>query len=95
MLAVATVVTEVEVELTQVEVAELQIKEQEKQRVLGFIPNFYVTYIHDAAPLTPKQKFKLAFKSTTDPVTFLGVGFLAGLEQAADDFGGYGQGAEG
>jgi hypothetical protein len=60
--------------------------------VLGFLPNFYVTYVPDAAPLAPKQKFELAWRSTTDPFTFVGVGAIAGLEQAFDDFGGYGQG---
>ena len=95
MLPLAEAVTDVQVALPQVEVAEMQIKEQEKQRVLGFIPNFYVTYVPDAAPLVPKQKFELAWKSATDPITFLGVGALAGLEQAANDYGGYGQGAQG
>jgi Carboxypeptidase regulatory-like domain len=95
MLSIATAVTEVQVELTQVEVAEVQIKEQEKQRVLGFIPNFYVTYVSDPAPLAPKQKFELAWRSTIDPFTFVAVGILAGFQQASDDFGGYGQGAAG
>src|SRR5437016_2780649 len=40
-LAVATANIELQVALTQTEVAEQQIKEQEKQRVL-FVPNFYV-----------------------------------------------------
>ncbi len=92
---VTTAVTEVEVHLPQIEVAEEQIKEQEKQRVLGFIPNFYVTYEPDPAPLVPRQKFQLALRSVTDPITFVAVGLLAGVEQASDDFGGYGQGAEG
>ena len=95
VLAVETAATEVRVEATTVEVAEAQIKEQEKQRVLGFVPNFYVSYIHDAAPLTPKQKFRLAWKTAVDPVTFLGVGVYAGIEQAADRFPEYGQGAQG
>ena len=95
MLSVATAVTEVRVELTQIEVAQEEVKEQEKQRVLGFIPNFYVTYKPDPAPLTPKLKFQLAFRSVIDPFTFVGVGFLAGIDQAADQFGAYGQGAEG
>ena len=95
MLTLAPTVTDVQVALPQVEVAAAQIKQQEKQRVLGFIPNFYVSYVPDAAPLTPKQKFQLAWRSTIDPVTFLGVGALAGFEQASGDFGGYGQGAEG
>lgn len=96
-LAVATVVTEVRVQvaMTQVELAQEQIKEQEKQRVFGIIPNFFVTYEPDPVPLTPKQKFELAWRSTIDPFTFVGVALLAGVEQATDDFNGYGQGVEG
>jgi len=94
-LAVAPNVTEVRVGLTQTEVAEEQIKAEEKQRVLGFLPNFYVSYIPDAAPLTSKQKFKLAWKSTVDPVTFAVNAGVAGVQQAANEFGGYGQGAQG
>jgi len=94
-LAVATAVTEVRVAVTQFEVAQDQIKEQEKQRVLGFIPNFYVSYVADAAPLAPKQKFELAWKSTIEPFTFVGVAALAGVQQATGDFEGYGQGVEG
>jgi len=94
-LAVATAVTEVQVAVTQFEVAQDQIKEQEKQRVLGFIPNFYVSYVADAAPLAPKQKFELAWKSTIEPFTFVGVAALAGVQQATGDFEGYGQGVEG
>jgi hypothetical protein len=94
-LSITAVTAEVSVELTPVEVAEEQVKVQEQQRVLGFIPNFYVSYVPDAAPLIPRQKFQLAFKSVTDPITILGAGFLAGLYQAADQFPGYGQGAEG
>jgi len=95
MLVVATQKTEVLVGLTQVELAQEQLKEQEKQRVLGFIPNFYVSYVPNAAPLTAKQKFRLAWKTTSDPVTFLGVGALAGIDQATDRWGAYGHGAEG
>ncbi|MDR3747381.1 MAG: carboxypeptidase-like regulatory domain-containing protein [Acidobacteriota bacterium] len=95
VLAVAPAVEEVRVALTQFEVAQEQIKEQEKQRVLCFIPNFYVTYVPDAAPLAPKQKFELAWKSVSDPITIVGVGALTGIEQAADQYGGYGQGAQG
>ena len=97
VLSVATAVTEVRVKVAanQVEEAEAQIKEQEKQRVLGFIPNFYVSYVPDAVPLSTKQKFKLAWKSSTDPMTFFGIGLIAGLEQATDAFSGYGQGAQG
>jgi hypothetical protein len=95
ILAVAKQVTEVVVGITTEELATEQIKEQEKQRVLGVIPNFYVSYVPNAAPLRPKHKFELAWKSTTDPITFVAVGAVAGLDQAGDRWGAYGQGAEG
>src|SRR6202035_1313323 len=94
-LSVATEVTEVRVGLTTVELAEVQIKDQEKQRVLGIVPNFYVSYLPNAVPLTPKQKFELAWKTTIDPVTFLIIGSTAGIQQAENTFSGYGQGAQG
>jgi Carboxypeptidase regulatory-like domain len=94
-LAIATEVTEVRVSPSLVEVAEEEIKIEEKQRVLGFIPNFYVTYIPDAAPLNTKQKFQLAWRSTVDPVTFLLIAGTAGVQQADNDFSGFGQGAQG
>ena len=95
MLTIATQVTEVHVGLTPDELAEVQIKDQEKQRVLGFIPNFYVSYVPNAAALSSKRKFELAWKSASDPVTFAAVGFVAGLDQAGDRWGAYGQGAQG
>src|SRR5216683_1575917 len=94
-MALATAVTEVRVVPTRVEVAEDQIKAQEKQRVLGVVPNFYVSYYHNAVPLSPKQKFELAWKTTVDPVSFGVTGAIAGIQQAQNDFSGYGQGAQG
>jgi hypothetical protein len=94
-LIIATQVTEVRVGFTREELADAQIKDQEKQRVLGFIPNFYVSYVPDAAPLAPRHKFALAWKSATDPVTFAAVGVVAGFDQAGDRWGAYGQGAQG
>ena len=95
VLPVATAQTEVRVGVPTVEVAEAQIKEQEKQRILSFIPNFYVAYEHDAAPLNARQKFELAWKTAIDPVTLLGAGFYAGLEQAGNRYPEYGQGLQG
>lgn len=95
VLPVARATTEVKVSLSAEEVATEQVKYQEQQYVLGFIPNFYASYVPDAAPLTSKLKFRLAWKSVTNPMTFVGVGALAGIYQAADEYGGYGQGAEG
>jgi hypothetical protein len=98
ILAIAPAVTEVHVKgssLTLVQAADMQIREQEKQRIFGFSPNFYVSYDRDALPLNTKQKFRLAWKTTLDPFTVVGVGALAGIEQATNTFDGYGQGAEG
>jgi hypothetical protein len=94
-LTLATELTEVHVNMSQMEIAEAEIKEQEKQRVLGFLPNFYVSYVSDAAPLTAKQKFELAWKTTIDPVNFAITGIIAGVEQSQDAFEGYGQGSQG
>ena len=76
------------------ELAVEQVRIAEQQRVLGFIPNFYVTYDKDAAPLTPKLKFELALKVSVDPVTFAGTGFLAALNQA-DHYPDYQEGWKG
>ena len=95
MMVIPTQVTEVHVGLPPEELATVQIKEQEKQRVFGIVPNFYVSYVPDAVRLTPKHKFELAWKSASDPITLAGVGFLAGIDQAGDRWGGYGQGAQG
>ena len=95
VLSVATVVTQVKVTVDPVEVATEEVREQEHQRILSFIPNFYVSYRPDAAPLTTKLKYQLAWKSSTDVVTIAGVAFLAGLQQAGDQYSEFGQGAQG
>jgi hypothetical protein len=95
VLAVATALTEVRVGLSPVEVAQEQIQDEEKQRVLGFIPNFYVSYAPHPAPLSSKQKFALAWKTTVDPVSFVLIGVIAGIQQSENDFSGYEQGAQG
>ena len=95
-LPLASVVTQVHVTPEQTrEIAEAQIREEEKQRVLGFVPNFYVSYLPNPAPLDTKQKFQLAWKMSIDPVTFGLVGAAAGIQQENDELNGYGQGAEG
>lgn len=94
-LPLATFSTEIHVKASRVEIAEEQIKVQEQQRVLGFFPNFYVSYVPDAVPLTSKQKFKLAARTMIDPVTFALSAVGAGVQQAQNDFSGYGQGVQG
>lgn len=94
-LIVAAASTEMRVTPTTVDIAQDEIKVEEQQRVFGVIPNFYVSYVTNAAPLTPRQKFQLAWKTSIDPVSFGVNAIVAGVEQSQDDFGGYGQGAKG
>ena len=95
VFGLATEVTQVNVVVPRIEVAEEELKVEEKQRVFGVIPNFYVSYIPNAAPLASKQKFELAWRSTIDPVNFVITGAIAGVQQADNTFSGYGQGAQG
>jgi Carboxypeptidase regulatory-like domain len=76
------------------EIAREQVKAEEQQRIFGIVPNFYVVYDHNAAPLTTKLKFQLATKVLYDPVTIFGVAAIAGINQAGD-VPNYGQGAKG
>jgi len=90
-LRIATYRITVDVHYDPVKVATEQLKAEEKQRVFGVIPNFYVSYENDPAPLTAKMKFKLALKVSTDPVTAAGVFVVASAKQAGDTPN-YGQG---
>ena len=71
-----------------------QVKVEEQQRVLGFIPNFYVSYDKNAVPLSAKLKCELALKVSVDPVMFAGTSFLA-LTNQATDYPDYVQGMKG
>jgi Carboxypeptidase regulatory-like domain len=93
-LAIATQETTVLVKSDPVEVATEQIRAQEKQRILGIFPNFYVSYDLNAQPLTTKLKFELALKVSVDPVTIAGIALVSGATQAANTPN-YGQGASG
>ncbi len=94
-LELTPVVTDVSVRLTTEEIAEEQIKVQEQQKLLAVIPNYYASYVANAAPMNPKQKFELAWKLAIDPSSFVIAGIIAGGEQANNSFPGYGQGAAG
>jgi hypothetical protein len=80
---------------SRVEIAQEQLNLEEKQRVLGVFPNYYVSYDPDPAPLSARQKFQLAWKTSIDPITWMMTGAVAGMEQASNTFPGYGQGAQG
>lgn len=94
-LRIATQNTAVTVTYNPVVIANQQIKAEERQRVLGIVPNFYVSYEgENAAPLTAKMKFQLALRVSYDPVTIAGVALAAGARQAFDSPN-YQQGAKG
>jgi hypothetical protein len=94
-LELAPVVTDVSVRLTTEQIATEQIKEQEQQRIVALIPNFYTSYSKDAVPLNTKQKFALALRYSIDPANFVIAAMIAGGEQADNGLAGYGQGAAG
>jgi hypothetical protein len=91
ILAVQRAVT---VNYSSKEVAAQQLKTEEHQRVLGFIPNIYVVYDPHPEPLSTSMKFHLAYKGLTHPTFFAFEGLWAGVEQAADHHD-YRQGARG
>jgi len=92
ILAVQRAVT---VTYSSKEVAAQQLKAEERQRVLGFIPNLYVTYEPHPEPLTTKMKFHLAYKDMTHPVFFVRTAGWAGVQQARDNPDEWRQGAKG
>ena len=93
-LRIATANVDVDA-MSQSEVAQLQVRQEEKQRIVGAIPNFYVTYDWNAVPLNARQKVELAEKTQIDPVNFVLIGATAGIEQAQNSLSGYGPGAMG
>jgi hypothetical protein len=93
-LQIKPVETTINVGYSSEEIATQQLQAEMKQRIFGIIPDFYTVYEPNAEPLTPKLKFRLAFKVVTDPVTAVGVALLSGAQQAGDTPN-YGQGAQG
>jgi len=90
-LRVSQVATTVNVAYRPEEIALEQVQTEEKQRVFGIIPNFYVVYDPNPVPLTTRLKFRLALKTSTDAFTVAGVGAFAAINQAGDRPN-YGQG---
>ena len=82
-LRILTVQPAVTVSYSSKEIAAQQLKAEEQQRVLGFIPNTYVVYDPHPEPLTARMKFELAYKDLTHPVFFARTAAWAGVEQAA------------
>jgi hypothetical protein len=95
VLQVAPEVRSVTVRPSTEELAAEQVTQQLKQRVLGVIPNYYVSYEQNPAPLSSKQKFRLGLRTLVDPFTFAAVGITAGIQQTKNSYWQYGQGTEG
>jgi hypothetical protein len=94
-LQVASTMTEVEVTVTRHDIAEDQMHFEENQRVLGVFPNFYVSYVRNPPSFSAGQKFRLALRTSVDPISIAVPGVIAGVEQSQNGFSGYGQGAAG
>src|SRR5581483_4430843 len=94
-LRVAVTAVSIEVTPSVEAIAEEQIHDQEQQRVFGVVPNFFVTFLPDAAPLNTRQKFQLTWKSRLDPTQFAFVALVAGVQQARNDYSGFGDGVSG
>ena len=94
-LRLAVNAVSIDVTPSAVQIGDQQIKEQEQQRVFGVLPNFYVSFTPDAAPLNPRQKFQLSWKARTDPVQFAFVAIVAAIQQSRNDYAGFGDGVSG
>jgi Carboxypeptidase regulatory-like domain len=92
ILAVQRAVT---VSYSSKDVAVQQLKAEEQQRILSFIPNTYVVYEPHPEPLTTKMKFHMAYKSLSNPFFFARTAAWAGVAQARDNPSEWHQGAEG
>ena len=80
---------------TEQQLATEQVHMEEKQRVLGIFPNFYTSYVADAAKMSQGLKWQLAARSLVDPITFFAAATTAGVEQWQNTHSGFGQGAQG
>ena len=95
VLPVAPEVTTVTVSPPQEEVAAEQLHQELRQRALGVIPNYFVTFEEHPAPLSPRQKFHLSFKTIADPTTIAAAGVTAAIQQEKNSYYQFGQGSEG
>ena len=66
----------------------------EGQRIAGF-PDFYTSFVWNAAPLDARQKLSLGVRATTDRMAFVTAGLVASGEQIRGTFPGYGGGVGG
>ncbi|HLI02657.1 MAG TPA: hypothetical protein VKU93_00190 [Terracidiphilus sp.] len=72
--------------------AERELKQEERQRMLGVVPAFTAVFSGRAVPLSSSQKFRLALADGVDPFDFSVSAFDAALEQKNNEFPAYGSG---
>ncbi|MGA7156223.1 MAG: carboxypeptidase-like regulatory domain-containing protein [Acidobacteriaceae bacterium] len=77
---------------TEHQIAQQEVRTEEKQRVLAIVPNYFVTYDRNPAPLSSKQKFSLGVHAALDPTHFVFAAAVAGYEQEENIFPGFGTG---
>ena len=81
--------------VTQEQMAGIQVRQEETQRIGGILPNYYVVYDANPQPMTKKLKFELGWRSVVDPANVMFVGVVAGAQQAENAFPQYRQGVKG
>ena len=95
VLQVAPEVTTVTVGISPADVAAAQLQQELKQRALGIIPNYYVSYEKNPVPLSSKQKLHLGLRTLLDPTTFAAAGITAGIQQTMNSYYQWGQDSQG
>jgi len=89
-LRIAAASSDVSVSLTPIEMAQIDVEQEEHQRVLGILPNYYVVYDHTAPPLNFRQKVSLGLHEQLDPAPFVINALIAGIQTANDSIPGWG-----
>ena len=84
--------TSVTVNGNREQLSKQQVQIAVQQRIGGVIPNFYSNYDWNALPMLAKQKFQLGIRTVIDPVSFLAMAGVAGVEQYKNAFPAYGGG---
>ena len=82
------------VTLNRKDIAAAEVHAAEQQRIAGF-PDFYTSFVWNAAPLDSRQKLSLGLHATTDRMAFVTAGLVAGGEQINNTFPDFGGGVAG
>ncbi len=85
---------DVYVTLNRKQIAAAELHAAEQQRIVGF-PDFYTSFVWDAAPLDARQKLSLGLHATTDRMAFVTAALVASGEQIKGTFPEWGDGADG